>query len=1276
MKVMHMADLHLGSFAGPDTKNGENARFHDLLDTMDALCDQAVSRKPDLIIIAGDLFHQAKVWSDRGLREQTAMVKFLRRLIAVAPVFVLRGTPNHDGAEQFNTLASTFEGDARIVFATQAGVYPELSANSEPICIAAIPGFHRGLFDEQPQPEEDAGAFYTSVVNEAVSVLSHACCGKGKSAILVAHYPVESSKTESGMTGFFGGVDPVISTQALNGSAFDLCCFGHIHRPQKIPGCSRAFYSGAAAQLNFNDEGQERGFYMHTLEKGSLASEFVSLPCRQMQTVDLDDDAISRIIADDFSPIAKFDLHGRIVRVRYSCTDVHNASLRVSAIERYLYGMAGAFWVQEISPVDVRMTSVAEGVRSDLPPLENLASYLSAKGMAPEDISRIVRLAEPIVRAGDCAAEQRYTVGRFVPVSIEVHNYRNYEDESFDYRKIHFCTINGENGSGKSSLFIDAVVDALYEAPREGELDGWISNRPDAKSGFIRFCFRVGEDMFRVQRQRRKSGKAVLKLEQMAAGDWQDISCDKMRDTQAKLEAVIGMDQMTFCSCVLIMQDRYGLFLSADPEERMNVLSGLLGLEAYDAMESEAASAALEAKRSKSALDLQIEQKQSLLSDKNVLLAAQAAAQADIEAWKEKQKAVTAQLGALRNEAAGADSSAQYAKNISQLCEQSKARKAALLQRKALIQQQISSLSKDLSEKEAILSSKKEYDSLCMQEYSILQALAGQEAIKSQLESSRKQCSFIEDQIRQQKALAKAADERITLLSAELLREEEYKAAAQEDEDLARQQKALYEQQQSSESAAASAAACEKQILSAKADFDRRIQSVRSDLSSARRQAEVLSSSGCIDAENAHCLFLKDAQAAKAKIPQLEALAAQLEAEKEKAVLDLSQKLSLYQAGIVPDLAKKAGEIAAKRSTLAVKVQALHSLSGVRQQLADLSREQTQYDEKIHSLGIELCGAQNDVSEFSRGCSDMVRYASDLARVREELAKRKPAFEKAAKLDSMEESLADKNRSLSEILQSIEETDASLAQYSSVMQRFEASKGAENVQDRIREKSKELEQISDSLSKSSAAFGKASQNLEQWERDKQEIDHLIAQRNAYSSLSADYAAIKSAFALEGIRHEIIASTLPSLEQSATAILSQMSGGRMRVEFVTRSELKSNRSKQIPTLDIVIDDTVTGKLPYRSRSGGERVKAALSVALALAEIKSSRAGIQLGFLAIDEPPYLDAAGGQAYCDALIAIRKRYPEMKIMAITHDFSMKGRFPESVEVVKTANGSKIVLN
>lgn len=133
---------------------------------------------------------------------------------------------------------------------------------------------------------------------------------------------------------------------------------------------------------------------------------------------------------------------------------------------------------------------------------------------------------------------------------------------------------------------------------------------------------------------------------------------------------------------------------------------------------------------------------------------------------------------------------------------------------------------------------------------------------------------------------------------------------------------------------------------------------------------------------------------------------------------------------------------------------------------------------------------------------------------------------------------------------------------------------------------------------------------------------------------------------------------------------------MSVEFVMEKTLKSNSKKEVTALDIIINDSLTGRLPYMSRSGGERVKSALAVILALAEIKSTKAGVQLGFLFIDEPPFLDSQGMSAYCDALEAIQNRYANLKVMAITHDPEMKSRFPQSVDIVKTAEGSKVIYS
>ena len=89
-----------------------------------------------------------------------------------------------------------------------------------------------------------------------------------------------------------------------------------------------------------------------------------------------------------------------------------------------------------------------------------------------------------------------------------------------------------------------------------------------------------------------------------------------------------------------------------------------------------------------------------------------------------------------------------------------------------------------------------------------------------------------------------------------------------------------------------------------------------------------------------------------------------------------------------------------------------------------------------------------------------------------------------------------------------------------------------------------------------------------------------------------------------------------------------------------------------------------------------MKAALSVAFALADLKARRAGIQLGMMFVDEPPFLDADGTEAYCDALELLGQRYQNMMVIAISHDPAMKARFPQEIRVEDTGEGgSKVRL-
>lgn len=420
IKILHTGDWHIGQFNGPIV-NGENARFLDICKCLDALVAEAIKHKPDFIVIAGDVFHQARVWSDRGLKESQTAIGYIRSLEKVAPVVIVRGTPNHDSAEQFHMLETAFYGDDSVIICTKPEAFQVFAYNGKQITIAALPGFDRGYFRAKMPGLDKAeeNEIFTQYIDTLIKGLK-AQCPANIPSVLVTHYTVEGANMESGQTVFFSQFEPCVYLPTLQAAEFDLSLFGHIHRPQQLSDCKKAFYCGAVSALNFNDEGQQRGFYIHELEDGgeAVSNAFVELPTREFYTLRLQDGDIADFNAGGTMAVNEEEISGKIIRVLYNCTDEHNKALNKTLMEQCLYE-DGAFWVQEITPQKIEITVSKNALNEDDTPEENLKSYLAEHGVDDVDAGRIVALATPIISEALEKSLTLKTTGAFVPVEID-----------------------------------------------------------------------------------------------------------------------------------------------------------------------------------------------------------------------------------------------------------------------------------------------------------------------------------------------------------------------------------------------------------------------------------------------------------------------------------------------------------------------------------------------------------------------------------------------------------------------------------------------------------------------------------------------------------------------------------------------------------------------------------------------------------------------------------------------------------------------------------------
>lgn len=1280
MKILHTADWHIGSFKGPE-KDGVNLRGEDTMNCLRELVRVAQEKKPELTLVSGDIFHQAEIWQGRSHREVLQARDIIMKLAEVSEnVVVMRGTPNHDSAEAFAELQAHFELVPNVEVVTEPKV-----VNTPYAQIAVLPGFDRGTFRAKfpGLSKEQENEVFSNEIGNIVAGLRAMCQDESRIAVLMSHYTVPGCNMESGQTQFLMQFEPVITREMLLAADYDLVALGHIHRPQKLEGMKNVFYSGAVNAMNFNDEGQDRGFMLHEFrpdyEKMKLyyeGTQFRKTPSREFLTIRWNKEDVAQAISNpDMLPMTFTDqgVADKIVRIIYSCTSDQKKAINTAQIEKALYE-AGAFW-----KADIVMDKLEDVNRTELSkfddPETNLIQYLTEKDIEPGQINRIVERARPIIARALASSSTADSSGSFVPKQIEVKNYRNYVEESFSFDDISFCTINGQNGAGKSSLFMDAILDCLYEEPREGSNTGWIRNDEKARSGSISFTFGLGEKTYRVVRTRAKSGKGTLNLSELIEGEWIDRSKEKYKDTQDEIIKVLGMDSLTFKACVLIMQDQYGLFLEAGKDIRIDVLSNLIGLEIYNSMEDMAGAELAEMRR-------QIARQKNTISIHENTIAGYGKPQEELEQESTKLELMNQSLEGLRKDREERTVTLRTQKEAAERRKRVQASVDTLKQKRTAVGQIISAYTDTITGCDAEL----------RQETEVMEKIARrkelQEADKDLVEaatlyqSKEEELSGLNSQIRDEEAnleaLKKLEQEKRAIMNGMILEsvnDGEVRKKAAECERKKTEVDAMNEKAELFQKAHRKYTEAIYQSDQVKMIYDMKKSLVDTETKDLRKKVDLLNESGCMDPEKAHCKFLKDAIGAKEELAKKDAVYADIEAQRkpevEKAEKEVADRLAeLVAIGFDDETRKKLTDEYFKLLPFARQLKEIEQreneialikaeLSNIKSNILEAEKRLLQVKSKAQGVE-ETLSAYREAAEKHKDVENQIRELEPY----EEIAENYPVLKERKK--NAETQRANEVARLEELGKELEEAEKELEETTG------ATMDIATLESQIVTTTKCMEVTDKQISEIHQTIGSLNQKIEEIERLQEEISDI---NRSVRQISADFAEcelLKAAFSKAGIPHQIIRTLVPKLTEISSSILGQMTGGKAGIEF--QLERMQKNQKEVTALDIYIDEYGKSVLPYLSKSGGEKVRASLSVILALAEIKSSSAGIQLGMLFIDEPPFLDGEGIQAYCDALETIQHRYPNLKIMAITHDPTMKARFPQSVDVIKTENGSKVI--
>ncbi len=1095
MKLLHTADWHIGTFRSP-VKDGINLRSKDIKRCLDELVRVARKEQPDYCLISGDVFHVGRLWSDRCCDEIITAIHYIKELAAVSKrVIVMRGTPNHDGAGQFNVLAEMFADckNVHIVNTVQILSFDDVD-------IAVLPGFDKGTFRAkfaELSNEEENKALTQELSNIVLGLKAQ--CNSNKQSILMAHYTVPGCNTESGQTMFLTQFEPVLPMEMLQAAAFDLVALGHIHRPQAVPNIANCYYSGAINAMNFNDEGQERGFWIHQIYPSGVGqSIFYHTPIREFITLHFTDTDIIAINQGHMEEVAvnhwRYNnaIQNKIVRIHYTCS-LDNAKaykMNEALLEKTLLE-DGALMLWENLPERIEEVANKTELVHTTNPEENLIEYLKEKEFPPERIEELVLKARPIIAQAQANMTAAVGMGVFEPIEISVKNYRNYEEETFNFENITFCTINGQNGAGKSSLFMDAIIDCLFEEPREGFIKDdtkkspWLRNDEKVRSGYIQFTFRIGDKKYRVTRTRERSGKGTLNISQFINEYWKDCSKEKFNDTQQEVLHILGMDSFTLKSCALIMQNQYGLFLEAKPEERIEVLSTLLGLGIYPMMEK----IATEKEKINSTKSRELKEKQEIHhatiehlgnpdEELKVCKMELAGYESNLQlkiAERDKQKLL------LANQQEAAERRIKLLKEIAAL----QSKKAIAEQNKATQQAILDSSLVILDNKPEIEEKVKKYNEQVEKEKILLSESTLYSSKKAETQNFKKQAEIEQKSIDSMKEQVQQKEIKLSTLQPTeqdtIIKE---KAAEYE------LQKKLLDEAYEKERAYR---AIEKKLTEKKytlqqisLTYETDVKSMQLAEDSLKKKAELLLNVDCVDINNAKCGFLSDAILSKQLLEDYPKQYAEKKKRYEEEIAPVNAEIEVlkkqladmnFDMGAVTEISIKVNQLKPYVAQLEMFNQRESQIALIKAHLENLQSNILEAKERLAMVKTKGTEAEQECDNYAKAFEEHVLVQNTIQRL-------KPYLEKEKQLPVAEERKATAMGRILELTTEISSIDVEIAEkQTEVDKEIIAINGMEELTGVVVKMNADVETFSALVKQQQIKLGALQEKLEQIEKD-------------------------------------------------------------------------------------------------------------------------------------------------------------------------------------------------
>ena len=854
-----------------------------------------------------------------------------------------------------------------------------------------------------------------------------------------------------------------------------------------------------------------------------------------------------------------------------------------------------------------------------------------------------------------------------IPLRLTVKNFLCYREDvpTLDLEGIHVACLSGQNGHGKSAL-LDAITWALWGKARGKNQDELIHYGTDEMR--VDLEFQARDTSYRVirrhaiSRSSRRHGTTDLQLQVLNVEEFRAITGNTMRETQARIDQIIGMDYETFINSAFLLQGRADEFTNKAPGERKEVLAKVLGLGYYDLLQERAKEHFDERRVEASIVEGDLERMRREVSRK--------------DGYYSGLELVTGRLAEInsRREASrsGLDGLRMGVEDLGRRRDQWEEVKARIpsIERELLI------IKEDM---DVCRSRIDDYRGLFREKEEIEGGLARLLELRRRYEEMDRSWESFDQLTQHRSELERAVDSARARLEEHVdqLRktiEVELRPRADSAPKVTGQLEEARVHQR--------ALATEEHNLS---DNRRHLQELAVGVGQLEASTQRLKIEGQ-ELRSKLNLVKKSGQGARCPLCDTELGAQGYQSLTESYIAQIEEKLGLYgeneNAFKAADVEKQALEEELPKQEAALRYNQREAQSGIA--ALELQLEESQFaSRQLEQVSLELAQEESHLRQGTYASLEREQLSElevQIGSLGYDREAHRSLYGDMQGLQAFEE----RSRRVQEAVANLPQAEQSLERSTEMYQlrdgELQASRekqrvleadllGLPELEDRLKEAEKAHQVLENEHGELFRRQVELEGDLKKMESMEQDIGDRQTRFRELREEQGIYQELVQAFGRRGIQAMLIETVLPSIEEQANTLLARMTDNRMHLKLESQRQRRSGRGEPIETLEINISDEM-GPRSYELFSGGEAFRINLALRIALSKVLANRKGAPLPTLFIDEGfGTQDAAGRERILDVIRAIQGDF--QKIIVITHLDDLKEAFQTRIEVEKVESGS-----